>query len=87
MGGKVTFYPEKEAGNHLKAEFAGAGGKHVLLLGHFDTVWPMGTLANMPFRIQDGRAYGPGVYDMKAGIAMMIFALRALKEAGPHTVL
>ena len=91
MGSKVTFYPEKEAGNHLKAEFAGAGGKPVLLLGHFDTVWPMGTLANMPFRIQDGRAYGPGVYDMKAGIAMMIFAVRALKEAGaahrPVTIL
>src|SRR5689334_4053078 len=91
MGGKVTFYPQKEAGNHLKAEFAGSAGKPALLLGHFDTVWPMGTLAKMPFRIQDGRAYGPGVYDMKAGIAMMIFAVRALKEAGaahrPVTIL
>jgi glutamate carboxypeptidase len=97
IGGKVTSYPQKEAGNHLKAEFAGGtgfaggAGKPALLLGHFDTVWPMGTLANMPFRIQDGRAYGPGVYDMKAGITMMIFALRALKEAGaahrPVTIL
>jgi glutamate carboxypeptidase len=91
LGGKVTFFPQKEAGNHLKAEFAGSAGKPVLLLGHFDTVWSMGTLAKMPFRMEGGRAFGPGIYDMKAGIAMMIFALRALKEAGavhqPITVL
>jgi glutamate carboxypeptidase len=91
LGGKVTFYPQKEAGNHLKAEFSGRSGKPTLLLGHFDTVWSMGTLATMPFRIESGRAYGPGVYDMKAGIAMMIFAIRALREAGdmnrPITVL
>lgn len=91
LGGKVTFYPQKEAGNHLKAEFAGGAGKPALLLGHFDTVWSMGTLAKMPFRIEAGRAFGPGVYDMKAGITMMIFALRAL-QAGhnghrPVTVL
>jgi glutamate carboxypeptidase len=82
LGGKVTFYPQNEAGNHLKAEFDGNAGKPVLLLGHFDTVWPMGTLAKMPFRMEAGRAFGPGVYDMKAGIAMMIFALQALKAAG-----
>jgi glutamate carboxypeptidase len=92
LGGKVTFYPQQAAGNHLKAEFhGGASGKPMLLLGHFDTVWSMGTLAKMPFRIQDGRAFGPGVYDMKAGITMMIFALRALKAAGgahrPVTIL
>src|ERR1700753_2109415 len=46
---KVTFYPQKEAGNHLKAEFAGGAGKPALLLGHFDTVWSMGPVANMPF--------------------------------------
>jgi glutamate carboxypeptidase len=82
LGGKVTFYPENEAGNHLKAEFDGNAGKPVLLLGHFDTVWPMGTLDKMPFRMEAGRAFGPGVYDMKAGIAMMILALRALKASG-----
>lgn len=91
FGGQVTLYPEKSAGNHLKAEFAGSSGKPVLLLGHFDTVWPMGTLAKMPFRMEAGRAFGPGVYDMKAGITMMIFALRALKESGaahrPVTIL
>lgn len=82
LGGKISFDQQKEAGNHLKAEFAGAAGKPVLLLGHFDTVWPLGTLAQMPFRIDAGRAYGPGVYDMKAGITMMTFALRALAAAG-----
>jgi glutamate carboxypeptidase len=96
LGGQVTFYPQEAAGNHLKADFAGsasdrASGKPVLLLGHFDTVWPMGTLAKMPFRMEAGRAFGPGVYDMKAGITMMIFALRALKESGaahrPVTIL
>jgi glutamate carboxypeptidase len=92
LGGRVTFHPQKEAGNHLKAEFAGGAGKPVLLLGHFDTVWPLGTLAGMPFRIDSGRAFGPGVYDMKAGIAMMIFAIRALSSGAgdghrPITVL
>jgi glutamate carboxypeptidase len=82
LGGQVTFYPQQKAGNHLKIEFAGNSGKPMLLLGHFDTVWPMGTLAKMPFRIEAGRAFGPGIYDMKAGIAMMIFALQALKAAG-----
>jgi glutamate carboxypeptidase len=82
LGGKVTFYSQKKSGNHLKAEFDGNSGKPVLLLGHFDTVWPMGTLDKMPFRMEAGRAFGPGVYDMKAGIAMMIFALRALKASG-----
>lgn len=100
LGGKVTFYPQQQAGNHLKAEFLGGAsdrasdqksGKPTLLLGHFDTVWSMGTLAKMPFRMEAGRAFGPGVYDMKAGITMMIFALRALKAAGiahrPVTIL
>lgn len=79
LGGKVTRYPQKEAGDHLRAEFPGRdSSKPLLLLGHFDTVWPMGTLAGMPFRLKDGRVFGPGVLDMKAGIVMMMFALRAL---------
>ena len=82
IGGRTTFYPQTQAGNHLKADFAGNAGKPVLLLGHFDTVWSMGTLAGMPFRVDAGRAYGPGVYDMKTGIVMMIFALRALQASG-----
>jgi glutamate carboxypeptidase len=83
-GARVAFDPQKDAGNHLKAEFpGGSGAKPLLLLGHFDTVWPLGTLAKMPFRIDSGnqRVYGPGVLDMKAGIVMMMFALEALRAA------
>jgi glutamate carboxypeptidase len=82
LGAQVTFSGQPEAGNHLKAEFAGDSAKPVLLLGHFDTVWPLGTLEKMPFRVEGERAFGPGVYDMKAGILMMLFALRALRTAG-----
>jgi len=81
LGGKVTLYRQKAAGDHLKAAFAGRDrAKPLLLLGHFDTVWPMGTLVGMPFRLKDGRVFGPGVLDMKAGIVMMMFALRALRS-------
>ena len=52
----------------------------VLALGHSDTVWPMGTLRTMPFRAADGRLWGPGVLDMKAGIVFFLFAVRALRE-------
>src|SRR6476646_7137393 len=82
LGGKVTFFPQETCGAHLKVDFRGDNGKPVLLLGHFDTVWPLGTLKTMPFRVENGRAFGPGIYDMKAGITMMIFALRALRTAG-----
>ncbi len=79
MGGKVKRFPQEKYGDHLQAEFPGRGSaKPVMLLGHFDTVWPLGTLAGMPFRVEGGRAYGPGVLDMKAGIVMMMFAVRAL---------
>ena len=50
--------------------------KPILLLGHLDTVWPRGTLAKMPFRVAKGKAFGPGVYDMKAGIVMAMHAWR-----------
>ncbi|MGE5321328.1 MAG: M20 family metallopeptidase [Actinomycetota bacterium] len=91
LGAQVTFSAQSEAGDHLKAEFSGNVAKPVLLLGHFDTVWPLDTLKKMPFRVEGGRGFGPGIYDMKAGIVMMLFALRALREMGaqrrPVTVL
>lgn len=53
-----------------------------LLLGHCDTVWPLGTLASMPVEVRDGRLAGPGVYDMKGGLVQGVFALRALRDLG-----
>jgi glutamate carboxypeptidase len=53
-----------------------------LLLGHCDTVWPMGTLKEMPLRMDDGKLHGPGVYDMKAGLIQAIFALEAIRAVG-----
>lgn len=64
--------------------------KPILLLGHLDTVWPLGTLATMPFHKRDGRLYGPGVLDMKAGVLMALTALKALAQLGirrPATLL
>jgi glutamate carboxypeptidase len=91
-GAKTKLHSEAGVGNHLQAWFPGAPNKKpILLLGHFDTVWPLGTLNSMPFRVEGGRAFGPGIYDMKAGITMMLFALRALRSTGaahrPVTVL
>jgi glutamate carboxypeptidase len=54
--------------------------KPVLLLGHLDTVWPVGTLARMPWRVEDGWAFGPGVLDMKAGVVMALEAMRLVRE-------
>ena len=51
-----------------------------LLLGHFDTVWAVGQLERMPLREEDGRLYGPGIFDMKAGIAIAMLAIRALRR-------
>lgn len=67
-------------GDHLQADFAGGDGSRVLLLGHFDTVWDIGALGTMPFREEKGRLWGPGVLDMKTGIAQMLFAIRCLKS-------
>ena len=61
-------------GAHLRVDFAGAGAP-LVLLAHTDTVWPVGTLAQLPFRVEDGRAHGPGAYDMKAGIVTILAAL------------
>jgi glutamate carboxypeptidase len=83
LGGEIKLHRQKNCGDHLQAKFHGSNGqKPVMLLGHFDTVWPMGTLKTMPYRVDNGHVYGPGVFDMKAGIVMMAFALRALKELG-----
>jgi glutamate carboxypeptidase len=79
IGARVTVLDERERGNHVRAEFDGDGAA-VLLLGHFDTVWPVGQLSRMPLRDVDGRLHGPGVFDMKAGIGVAMLACRALTE-------
>jgi glutamate carboxypeptidase len=81
LGGRVKMHRQRTAGNHLQVNFPGAKGREpVLLLGHFDTVYDVGTLETMPWREEKGRLYGPGVFDMKSGIAQMMFALWACRE-------
>jgi glutamate carboxypeptidase len=90
VGGKIRWYRQKKFGDLLEVRFgatarrakAGAGerAKPILLLGHLDTVWPMGTLEKMPFRVAKGKAFGPGVYDMKAGVVMALHAVAMLRE-------
>lgn len=80
LGGRPHLHRAEEYGDNLQIDFPGAGNrKPVLLVGHFDTVYPMGTLAAMPCRVDNGRLHGPGVLDMKAGIALMLSAIEALQ--------
>jgi glutamate carboxypeptidase len=81
LGGHATLHRAEEYGDNLQIDFAGdTSQKPVLLLGHFDTVYPLGTLATMPCRIDKDRLHGPGVLDMKSGVALMLYAIEALKE-------
>jgi len=81
LGGTVKIHPAKDFGNHLQVEIAGnSDTKPVLLLGHYDTVYPLGTLATMPCRIAEDKLTGPGVLDMKSGIALMLHTIAALKD-------
>lgn len=76
---RVTMHWNEKVGDHMQADFDG-DGKRVLLLGHHDTVWDVGTLKTMPFREENGRLLGPGVLDMKTGIAQALFAIDALRS-------
>lgn len=77
IGAAITRVSSSTAGDHLRASF-GQGDRQVLLLGHFDTVWPVGQLRRMPLKRDGGRLFGPGVFDMKAGIGLATLATRAL---------
>jgi glutamate carboxypeptidase len=84
LGGKIKLHPSSEFGDSLQVDFAGSGPasknrKPVLLLGHYDTVYPLGTLAKMPYKVEKGRLLGPGVLDMKSGIALILHAIEALQ--------
>ncbi len=81
---EVKLVPGGEWGKHVICRFGKKkrGGKQVLVLGHGDTVWPMGTLRTMPFREGEGRLWGPGVLDMKGGLCVFLIAMRAARELG-----
>jgi len=80
LGGSVTRVPSAAAGEHLRVSF-GSGAKQILLLGHFDTVWSIGSLSRMPLRRVSGKLHGPGVFDMKAGIGLATLATRAVIDS------
>jgi glutamate carboxypeptidase len=88
LGGRVVRHRQRKFGDLVEARFGAQGAKSnrgrppILLLGHLDTVWPLGTLRRMPYHVKDGRIWGPGTLDMKAGVAMALTALGILREAG-----
>ena len=85
LGLQVELVPVAGAGPILCARVAtgsASAPRPVMLLGHLDTVWPLGTLVERPVRIEGDRLHGPGAYDMKAGIVVVVFALRALRTRG-----
>jgi glutamate carboxypeptidase len=82
---QVEILPHDVRGNLVRAEIAQRNPeseKQIFVLGHFDTVYPIGTAARMPFRLADGRAWGPGTFDMKGGIVLALYAVDALRAAG-----
>jgi glutamate carboxypeptidase len=80
LGGRTQLHRSNDFGDSLQIDFRSpTDRKPVLLLGHYDTVYPLGTLANMPCTVDSGRLRGPGVLDMKSGIALMLHAIEALQ--------
>jgi len=84
LGAEIEEIPAPGWGTHLRAEIPGRepGLEPILLLGHLDTVHPVGTLKELPFQIDEERIEGPGVYDMKAGLVVLTEALYLLQETG-----
>ena len=84
LGGGVELIAEPGYGTHLRARFDfghDTREPHLLVIGHLDTVWPLGTLARLPFRITpEGHAHGPGIFDMKSGIAILLEAIRTIRQ-------
>ncbi|RLT41639.1 MAG: M20 family peptidase [Chloroflexi bacterium] len=89
VGMQTDIIPNPERGNHLAARFANpdyvadSTAKPALILCHFDTVWPVGSLATHPWRIDEqGWAYGPGIFDMQSSLALVEFVMRGVQEMG-----
>jgi glutamate carboxypeptidase len=89
LGATVDFVRDAHAGAALRARFSARArapeDKQLLIIGHLDTVWPLGTIAARPFRIDGNRAYGPGTFDMKSGLMIAAFAMQAIKALGRTT--
>ena len=81
LGAAVEIVRQDEYGDHLSARWPGRG-KPGLVIGHIDTVWPSGTLGRMPYREEAGNIYGPGVLDMKAGIAALLAEICMMRDSG-----
>jgi glutamate carboxypeptidase len=81
---RVEILRQAKRGNHIRAEWADGGGRagQIMVLGHLDTVYPLGTIAKMPFRLSGTRAFGPGSFDMKGGLVQALFAVDALRNRG-----
>jgi glutamate carboxypeptidase len=85
LGAQIEIIPNAETGDHVLSRFSslkGAGEKPILLLCHMDTVFPLGTLSRMPWREADGKIFGPGVLDMKAGIVISLAAIEDARQRG-----
>ena len=85
VGARVNFLRQRERGDHVRAEVWLGRGRpegQILVLGHLDTVYPLGALAQMPWRVSRGRACGPGTLDMKSGLVIALYAVAALRRAG-----
>lgn len=80
-GATVEVLVQPDNGNHLRVEW-GAGDEQILMLAHMDTVWDPGEAARRPFRVENGKAYGPGACDMKGGIVEAVFAMKAFQAIG-----
>ncbi|MGD8487898.1 MAG: M20/M25/M40 family metallo-hydrolase, partial [Anaerolineae bacterium] len=81
LGATVERLPQAAFGDHLRVTW-GDGEGQILLIGHMDTVWPLGETARRPFRVQGNRATGPGIFDMKGGLVVALYAVTALHELG-----
>src|SRR3981189_1508351 len=84
-GAAVTRLHQRERGDHVRAEWRPRGKRsaaQILVLGHLDTVYDLGTITRMPFRVSRGRAWGPGTFDMKGGLVIALYAMDALAAVG-----
>ena len=84
-GATVEHLPQTAFGDHLRISW-GEGDRQLLLLGHMDTVWPMGEVQHRPFRVSQEKATGPGAFDMKGGLVIALYAAKALQELGLRPV-